>query len=317
MTATDNPRIQTDTSANSARLMRLATYASVSVASILIVAKLVAWSFTGSVAMLSTLVDSLLDGVASVITLIAVRHALTPADEEHRFGHGKAEALAALAQSAFVAGSAVIVIFQAGTRLFQPQPLAETDIGIVVMIGSIILTLALVLFQSYVVKRSNSLAVAADSLHYKSDLLINFAVLLALVLVPMLDAPFIDPLTGAAVAIYLVYGAWRILQKALDMLMDRELPEEDRQRIREIASRHKDVCSLHELRTRRSGSDVFIQMHLELDGDMSLMQAHIISDQVELEIRTAFEDAEVLIHQDPEGLEEAHAGFKTRAAADM
>ncbi len=310
MTAADNLQSKGKEAANSANLMRMATYASVSVASILIIAKLVAWSLTGSVAMLSTLVDSLLDGLASVITLIAVRHSLTPADREHRFGHGKAEALAAMAQSAFVAGSAVIVIFHAGTRLFQPLPLAATEVGIAVMVGSIALTLALVFFQSYVVKKSNSLAITADSLHYKGDLLINLAVLAALVLGPMLDAPFIDPLTGAAVAVYLLFGAWRILGKALDMLMDRELPEEDRQRIREIANRHKDVCSLHELRTRRSGSDVFIQMHLELDGDMSLMDAHVISDQVELEIRTAFSGAEVLIHQDPEGLEEAHAQAK-------
>lgn len=290
----------------SARLMRLATYASVTVAAILIVAKLSAWSLSGSVALLATLVDSLLDGLASIVTLVAVRHALTPADREHRFGHGKAEALAALAQSAFVAGSAVIVIFEAGSRLFKPQPLVETDIGIIVMVGSIALTLLLVMFQLYVVKRSNSLAIAADSLHYKSDLLINLAVMAALILTPLLDAPFIDPLTGAAVALYLMYGAWRILQSALDMLMDRELPDEDRQRIRELANQHKDVRSLHDLRTRRSGSDVFIQMHLELDADISLMEAHLIADQVELDISQAFEGAEVLIHQDPAGYEEDH-----------
>ncbi len=306
MTVAGSSQETTKHAPNSARLMRWATYASVTVASILILAKLFAWSLTGSVAMLSTLVDSLLDGVASVITLIAVRHSLTPADREHRFGHGKAEALAAMAQSAFVAGSAVIVIFQAGTRLFRPQPLADTDVGVIVMTGSIILTLALVLFQSFVVKRSNSLAVAADSLHYKSDLLINFAVLIALILTPMLDIPLIDPLVGAAISLYLLIGAWNILQGALDMLMDRELPESDRERIREIAYRHKDVCSLHDLRTRRSGSDVFIQLHLELDGEISLMDAHLISDQVELEISEAFSGAEVLIHQDPEGLEEYH-----------
>jgi ferrous-iron efflux pump FieF len=306
MTAAGDLHISTKREAKPARLMRLATYASVSVAFILIVAKLVAWSMTGSVAMLSTLVDSLLDGLASVITLIAVRHALTPADREHRFGHGKAEALAAMAQSAFVAGSAIIVIFHAGTRLFQPQKLTETEVGVFVMIGAILLTLVLVAFQYYVIKRSNSLAIAADTLHYKGDLLINLAVLVALVLTRYLDSPFIDPLIGAAIALYLLYGSWRILRSAMDMLMDRELPEEDRERIREIANQHKDVCSLHDLRTRRSGTDVFIQLHLELDGDISLMEAHRISDQVELEIREAFADAEVLIHQDPEGLEEYH-----------
>ena len=304
MTTAGDLHIGTERDPKPARLMRLATYASVSVATVLIVAKLIAWSLTGSIAMLSTLVDSLLDGLASIITLIAVRHALTPADREHRFGHGKAEALAAMAQSAFVAGSGIIVIFHAGTRLFQPQNLAATDVGIAVIVGSIILTLALVTFQQYVVKRTKSLAISADTLHYKGDLLINLAVIVALVATQNFEAPYIDPLIGAGIAFYLLFGAWRILRGAMDMLMDRELPEEDRERIRAIAYRHKDVCSLHDLRTRRSGSDVFIQLHLELDPDISLMDAHLISDQVELDIRQDFEGAEVLIHQDPEGYEE-------------
>ena len=306
MTAADDLPLAAEQEGASARLMRLATYASVSVAAILIGAKLVAWSLTGSVAMLSTLVDSLLDGLASIITLIAVRHALTPADREHRFGHGKAEALAAMAQSAFVTGSAIIVLFHAGTRLFQPQPVTATDVGIAVMIGSIALTLALAIFQHYVVRRTNSLAITADTLHYKGDLLINLAVLLALGATHYVDLPFIDPLVGAGIALYLLYGAWRILNGALDMLMDRELPEADRERIRAIAQQHKDVRSLHDLRTRRSGSDVFIQLHLELDPDITLMDAHLISDEVELDIAQAFKGAEVLIHQDPEGYEEYH-----------
>ena len=284
--------------------MRLATYASVSVATILIVAKLIAWSFTGSVAMLSTLVDSLLDGLASIITLFAVRHALRPADREHRFGHGKAEALAAIAQSAFVFGSAIIVLLHAGTRLFQPQPVTATNVGIAVIIGSIILTLALVGFQQYVVKQTNSLAIASDTLHYKGDLLINLAVLLTLVATQNIGAPYIDPLVGAGIALYLLFGAWRILHGALDMLMDRELPDSERKRIRQIVYQHQDVRRMHDLRTRRSGSDVFIQFHLELDPEITLMAAHLISDEVELKIRQIFEDAEILIHQDPEGYEE-------------
>lgn len=304
MTARDDISMAEGQDAQPARLMRLATYASVSVATILIAAKLVAWSLTGSVAMLSTLVDSLLDGLASIITLIAVRHALTPADREHRFGHGKAEALAALAQSAFVTGSAIIVLFHAASRLVQPKPVSATEIGIAVMVGSILLTLALVCFQHYVVRKTNSLAITADTLHYKGDLLINLAVLIALAAAQYTDIPYIDPLTGAAIALYLLFGAWRILQGAMDMLMDRELPESDRERIRNIAYARKDVRSLHDLRTRRSGADVFIQLHLELDPDITLMDAHLISDEVELDIRKAFDGAEVLIHQDPEGYEE-------------
>lgn len=306
MTMANNLHIADEKDRKPARLMRLATYASVSVAAILITAKLIAWSLTGSVAVLSTLVDSLLDGLASIITLIAVRQALTPADREHRFGHGKAEALAAIAQSAFVTGSAIIVLFHAGNRLFQSQSVTATDVGIAVMIGSIALTLALVAFQCYVVKRTNSLAITADTLHYKGDLLINLAVLLALASSYYVDLPYIDPLVGAAIALYLLLGAWRILKGALDMLMDRELPESEREHIRAIVYQNKDVRSLHDLRTRRSGSDVFIQFHLELDPNITLMDAHLISDEVELKIRQAFDGAEVLIHQDPEGYEEYH-----------
>jgi len=193
MTMVNNLHFTDERDGKSARLMRLATYASVSVAAILITAKLIAWSLTGSVAVLSTLVDSLLDGLASIITLIAVRHALTPADREHRFGHGKAEALAAIAQSAFVTGSAIIVLFHAGNRLFQSQSVTASDVGIAVMVGSIALTLALVAFQCYVVKRTNSLAITADTLHYKGDLLINLAVLLALASSYFVDLPYIDP----------------------------------------------------------------------------------------------------------------------------
>lgn len=298
MTGQDRPELQ--------RLTRLATYASVGVASILIVAKLMAWSVTGSVAMLSTLVDSMLDGFASLVTLLAVRHATMPADREHRFGHGKAEALAAMAQAAFVAGSAVIVVFYAATRLFQPVPVTATDIGIAVMVGSIALTLGLVVFQGYVVRRTKSVAISADSLHYRGDLLINLAVIASLIAASFWHTPYLDPLTGAAIAAYLLFGVWRILRGALDMLMDRELPEADRIRIRAIAMDHDAVSDLHDLRTRRSGADVFIQLHLELDGDMPLMRAHLIADQVEAKINEAFAGAEVLIHQDPAGLEEPH-----------
>jgi len=288
------------------RLTRLATYASVGVASVLIVAKLVAWSMTGSVAMLSTLVDSMLDGLASMVTLVAVRHAQIPADREHRFGHGKAEALAAMAQAAFVAGSAIIVVFHAATRLFQPVPIAATDIGIAVMAGSILLTLGLVVFQHHVVQRTKSMAISADSLHYRGDLLINLAVIVSLIAASLWNTAYLDPLTGAAIAFYLLFGAWQIMRGALDMLMDRELPEPDRARIRALAMEHDAVSDLHDLRTRRSGADVFIQMHLELDGGMPLLQAHLIADQVEAKIKAAFAGAEVLIHQDPAGLEEPH-----------
>ncbi len=303
------PGSQPDMAANG-RLMQLATYASVSVAVTLIALKTGAWIVTESIAMLSTLVDSLLDALASIVNLLAVRHALTPADREHRFGHGKAEALSALAQSAFIAGSAVLLLFQAGERLINPRPLASVEAGIAVMVVSIVLTIALVVFQLWVVRRTRSVAVAADSLHYKGDILVNVAVIAALILGSWLGWLYADPIFGAVIAFYILYSAWLIVREALDMLMDREMPETDRDTIRAIAMSHPEVASVHDLRTRRSGPSCFIQFHLVMNAELTLLKAHEISDAVEIEIRDAFPEAEVLIHQDPTGIIEKHAFYR-------
>ena len=300
-----------------ARLMRLATYASVSVAVFLICVKLAAWIYTDSVSLLSTLIDSLLDAMASLINLIAVSHALTPPDREHRFGHGKAEPLAALAQAAFITGSAIFLLFEAGHRLIDPRPVAHSDVGIAVMLLAIVLTFGLTRFQAYVVKRTGSLAISADSLHYLGDLLINGAVIVALLLVSQLGWWAADPLFGIAIAGYIVFTAWKIARQALDMLMDRELPDEERRRIVEIVAGHPDVIDLHDLRTRASGPTLFIQLHLEMDGDMSLHKAHTVADAVEAELRDAFPNAEILIHQDPHGLEEEHQTEATGQGAAL
>ena len=292
-----------------ANMMRMATYASVTVAVVLVAVKFFAWITTDSVAILATLVDSLLDALASLFTLIAVRHSLSPADREHRFGHGKAEALAALAQAAFICGSSVLLLFEAIHRLLQPQVLSKTEVGIWVMVFSVVVTVALVAFQLFVIRRSGSLAISADSIHYRGDILVNLAVIVALLSNRWFDNMFIDPLFGAAIALYILYSAWQIVSGALDMLMDRELPPEERQRIREIALAHLDVIDVHDLRTRRSGQTVFIQLHLELDSKMQLMQSHTIADAVEAELHAAFDGAEVIIHQDPAGLDEGHRQF--------
>lgn len=290
--------------ARAARLMRLATYASVTVASVLIAAKLFAFAVTGSLALLSSLVDSLLDGVASVINLLAVRHALVPPDAEHRFGHGKAESLAALGQAALIAGSAVFLIWESIARLLRPVPVEAGSLGIVVMVLSMVLTGVLVLFQRHVVRRTGSLAVAADSLHYRSDFLMNAAVIAALAIAFYGGYGLADPLFAIAIAFYILYSAVEILRGALDQLMDRELPEANRDLVRDIALRHTEVRALHDLRTRVSGTRTFIQLHLELDGGMSLYRAHVIADTVEAEISQAFPGAEVIIHQDPAGVED-------------
>lgn len=297
------------TSERAARLMRSATYASVATASVLIVVKLAAWVYTDSLSMLSTLVDSLLDVAASLVNLFAVRHALVPPDREHRFGHGKAEPLAALGQAAFIAGSAVFLLFEAIHRLYEPRAVMHSDVGIGVMIFAIVVTFALTRYQAYVVRKTGSLAIQADSLHYVGDLLVNVSVIVALLLVSQLGWVHADPLIGLGIVAYIVFNAWRIAKGALDMLMDRELPDEERQRIREIVTAHPEVRDLHDLRTRASGPMLFIQLHLELDGGMSLSRAHEISDHVEAELAAAFPGAEVLIHQDPHGLEEPRARF--------
>ena len=289
--------------------MRAATYASVAVAFGLIVVKLVAWRLTGSVSMLSTMLDSLLDGAASLVNLLAVRQALVPADREHRFGHGKAEPLAALGQSILIVGSAVFLTIEAGRRLQAPQPLEHVDLGIGVMLFAIVVTFALTRFQLYVVRKTGSIAIQADSLHYIGDLLVNGAVIIAFLLVSQLGWVYADPLFGLGIALYIVFNAWKILRGALDMLMDRELPEEDRARIKEIALAHPEVRDLHDLRTRTSGRNSFIQLHLEMDGKMSLLSAHLVSDAVEAELLAAFPLAEVIIHQDPHGVDEERAEF--------
>jgi len=291
------------------RMMRLATYAAVGVALSLIAIKFVAYLLTGSVSMFSTLIDSMLDAAASLINLIAVRHALTPADREHRFGHGKAEALAGLGQSAFVAGSAVFLLVQVGDRLYHPTPVENEAIGIGVMIVSIVITGLLVLFQRRVIRQSQSVAISADSLHYAGDLSVNLAVVVAIVLSTQFGWYLADPLFALAICVFILFNAWQIARTAFDMLMDREMPDEARERIKQIVRAHPQIRGLHDLRTRTAGRDSFIQFHLEMDGGMSLTEAHRVADQVELAILAEFPTAEVIIHEDPEGLAEVRAKF--------
>ena len=289
--------------------MRLATTASVAVALILIVVKMAAVLLTGSISILSSLIDSLMDVLASAINLFAVHHALQPADAEHRFGHGKAEPLAGLGQAAFIAGSAVLLTIEAVRRLFEPHTVVEVQIGIAVMLFSVVLTVLLVAFQRYVVRRTNSTVISADALHYEGDVLINGSVIISLGLSHWLDWQAADPIFAILIAGYLVRGAWSIAQKSLDVLMDREFPDEERAQIMEIAMSHPEVNGLHDLRTRRAGLQQFIQIHLEMDGSKRLMEAHEISDEVEAWICEAYPGAEVIIHQDPHGLEENHPDF--------
>jgi ferrous-iron efflux pump FieF len=253
------------------------------------------------VSLLSSLFDSALDLGASVVNLIAIRTAVTPADAEHRFGHGKAEPLAGLVQVAFILGSSLLLLFEVGKHFIERQAVEHELTGIIVMAVSIGLTLVLILFQRHVIRQTESMAVHADSTHYFSDFLANSAVIVALVLTGALDWWWIDPLFGLAVALFIAFTALSIGRAALDMLMDREMDDGDRDRIKLIVRAHPEVIDLHELRTRVAGQDRFIQFHLDLRPEISLKEAHLISDAVEASLMEAFPGAEVIIHQDPLG----------------
>jgi ferrous-iron efflux pump FieF len=294
------------------RLRRRATHASVAAAAALIALKFAGWLATGSVALLSSLVDSLLDLGASLMNLVAVRHAMSPADREHRFGHGKAEPLAVLGQSAFIIGSALLVLAEAVRRLIWPVKVDNPPLGIAVMVVSIAVTIGLVAYQRYVVRRTGSIAISADELHYRSDIVLNGSVIVALALGSLFAEPLFDPLFGAAIGLWIVYSAVRLAALSVTQLMDRELSDDEREKIRAIAEAHPEVVAAHDLRTRVAGPTAFIQIHLEMDGGLSLARAHQISDEVEARLRAAYPHAEIMIHQDPEGIEEPRANFPRR-----
>ncbi len=289
-------------SASAGRQIRLASGFAVFMALLLIAIKSVAWVMTGSVALLGSLLDSVLDFSISAINFFAISHSLTPADHEHRFGHGKAEALAALAQAAIISVSALFLLSQSVTGFFEPRILNHSWIGVGVISASIVLTLLLVFVQRRVAKNTGSLAIGADSAHYEGDLYMNVAVIAALILNDYIV--YADPALGVVVTLILFNSARGIAIKSFKQLMDHEVNDETRAQIRDIIVSHPDVHDVHDLRTRRSGIQLFIQAHIELDGSITLARAHHISDEVELSLEGVFPDADILLHQDPAGHEE-------------
>lgn len=286
--------------------MRLATIAAVASALLLLGLKTWAYFATHSVALLSSLADSALDVMASGLNFMAVRFSLTPADDLHRFGHGKAEPLSALGQATFVAGSGVLILVEATSRFSAPAVVPNSDLGIAVSAASILVTLALVTFQRFVVNRTGSLAITADSLHYTGDLLLNGSVIVALMLSSFGNYSWADPVFGIGISLFILVNATRIAHHAVAALMDMELPEAERRQILAIAQQHPKVRHIHELRTRSSGAQKFIQMHLVLDHTLSLLEAHRIADDVEKAVEAAFPGADIIIHEDPEGVAEFH-----------
>lgn len=282
------------------QLLRFATYASVATATILIAAKLAAWFATGSVSVMASLVDSVMDVGASLVNLLAVRYSLMPADREHRFGHGKAEALAGLGQATFITGSAIFLVLHAVERLIDPVPIENVAGGSAVMGFAIVMTLLLLTVQRYVIRRTGSTAIRADALHYATDLATNAATLIALLLAAY-GLPGLDPVFGLGIAAYILYSAGRIGRDAVHLLMDRELPEAERDEIKRIVAATPGVMGIHGLRTWQSGQRKVIQMHLELDADLPLREAHRIAVEVEHRLLELEPEADITIHQDPAG----------------
>ena len=279
--------------------MKRAAIASVSVSLFLLVIKTFAYFASHSVAMLASLADSALDLFTSSLNLIAIRSSLTPADAEHRFGHGKAEPLAGLAQGAFICASALFLVIQGINRIIAPEPINHSVEALVVMFIAIALAIALILYERKVVARTGSVAIEADQTHYFGDLVTNIGVVLALLLSSLLGWTLADPLIAIAVAGIMAYTAFGVGRAAFNQLMDHELPEAERARISRIAQGHPAVRNVHDLKTRSAGLTTFIQLHLALDAGMTLVEAHAVSEAVQKALLEAFPNADVIIHQDP------------------
>lgn len=287
-----------------AALDRLAATASLATAVLLTLAKLLAAILSDSLAVLASMIDSLADIAGSTITFFAIRISQQPPDKSHRYGHGKAESLSALAQASLVMGSALFVLIGAGERFANPRPIDHGLFAKLVLVLAILATFALVTFQRWVVRQTGSSAIAADRLHYTADFATNVLVLLTLLATSSLGIFWLDPLAAAAVALYLAWHAVKIGRHAVDTLMDRELAAAERARIEALIRAHPDVADCHDLRTRRAASTVFIEVHIELDPKMSVLRAHQVTDALEAALTTAFGSAEIIIHQEPAGLDD-------------
>ncbi|OWF79132.1 divalent metal cation transporter FieF [Yersinia frederiksenii] len=293
------------------RLVKAAALSATALASILLIIKIFAWWHTGSVSLLAALVDSLVDLAASLTNLFVVRYSLQPADEEHTFGHGKAESLAALAQSMFISGSALFLFLTGFQHLASPEPLQDPSIGIWVTLVALFSTLILVTFQRWVVRKTQSQAIRADMLHYQSDVMMNGAILIALAL-SWYGFHRADALFALGIGVYILYSALRMGYEAVQALLDRALPDDERQVIIDIVMSWPGVIGAHDLRTRQSGPTRFIQLHLEMEDMLPLMEAHVLAEQVERALLHRFPGADVLIHQDPSSVvpKERHAHWE-------
>lgn len=288
----------TDNTTSHKKLLVLTGLTSIGVAIILIVGKAIAWHLSGSVGIMASLLDSIVDSMASLVNLLAILYALQPADEEHRFGHGKAESVAALVQSLFIFISACFLLWHASQRIIEPQVIAHADIGVLVMMLSMPLTAALLIIQRRTIRITGSQAIAADWLHYASDLAVNFGIIMGLLLA-FVGYPQADGVIGAVVGLMILWSAWQLARDAIQSLLDREMSDQVRADIAAIVAQQEQVLGFHDLRTRQSGYTQFIQLHLDIDGNLPLREAHALADKVEIGIKQRYPQADVIIHQDP------------------
>ncbi|AJA43927.1 ferrous-iron efflux pump FieF [Frischella perrara] len=280
------------------RLVKRSTTFSICFALLLIAIKFVSWWITDSYSLLVSLFDSSMDFLASGLNFILIRYALKPPDDDHLFGHGKAESLAALAQSAFIIGSVIFLLFNSIKLVIHPTPVNYPIVGIIISSVSTVLTFALVSYQRHVIKLTGSNAIEADMLHYSADLLMNIAVIIALSL-SWIGIVYADGVLALLIGGYIFFHAIKIMFVALQDLLDKALPESDNQKIYELAMSFSDIHGVHDIKTRRSGPITFVQLHIELDDNMPLVKAHAIADKLEKMVANQFSPAEVIVHQDP------------------
>lgn len=299
------------------KLKRLAATLSVSLAVALCFLKIFGSIYTGSLAILSSLIDSLADVFASSLSFVAIKFSTRPASLEHRYGYGRAESISALAQAAFIAGSGLFVMYDGITRIINPAPLEQTDFGIVVMAISLIATLALIAFQKYVTKKTASPAIKADSAHYTVDVLTNLSIIISLLVVKFLGIDWFDILTAFVISAYLIFNAYKLAAEAVSALTDRELSQDIKQKVIDIVTNSEGIKGYHDFRSRDLGGVYFFEIHLELDGNLTLNLTHELTDNVEDAIKRQFPDAQVIIHQDPYGLRENRLDYTIEGSCKL
>ncbi|MBN67145.1 MAG: divalent metal cation transporter FieF [Rickettsiales bacterium] len=297
MTQPDTSTHQYDAAAQ--RSLRRVTIASVAVALTLVVAKLGAWWLSGSLSLLSSMADSFMDVLVSLVNFAAIRYALKPADSDHRFGHNSIEDIAGLVQFSFIVLTSAFIIFHSAERLINPQPIEHSDWAIGVMIFSLCATTCLVLYQRRVLRKTGSVVIAADALHYLGDVLTNASIILTLILIQFFDLEWLDPALAIGIALLIGYHAIEIGTRAYNNLMDKEMSDEDKQAIIAVIEAQQGIKGYHALKTRMSGNKPFIQLHVDLPGQSSLHDTHALTDKLEKALLAAYPGADVIIHQDP------------------